>query len=81
MTEKNEMPHPSMDVARMSLVDIGAHDSVTIPLRSIGLHRGANNDRLLPYKGSLMAEGYKKKNAFFNPLHGIRKGSKLAAQE
>jgi hypothetical protein len=34
-----------MDVVRCASVDIGAHDSVTIPLRSIGLHRGANNGR------------------------------------
>lgn len=34
-----------MDVAGRASVDIGAHDSVTISLRFIGLHRGANNGR------------------------------------
>jgi hypothetical protein len=34
-----------MDVARRASVDIGAHDSVTIRYRFIGLHRGANNGR------------------------------------
>jgi len=42
---KNEDADKRVDVARRASVDIGAHDSVTIPLRSIGLHRGANNGR------------------------------------